>query len=194
MTKFLLTYVFHFSTLETSVLTFLHTLFHHDPSNGYLKTENTAIQWKTWGSHSSPVGQVVPEVLKGSRASGSNITGLLDPEYTETTILQNVWNYPPNDTASYPRKLDSSMHFSFSRQEAVEWTWSLCQLYAPNIQLLLYSKAVTQAAHTECALWFSTHCTAVSVHYQVPDMASGGQLGWQGGRIDKKERNTEERK
>jgi hypothetical protein len=37
MTKFLLTYVFHFSTLETSVWTFLHTLFHHDPSTVYLK-------------------------------------------------------------------------------------------------------------------------------------------------------------
>jgi hypothetical protein len=61
MTKFLLTYVFHFSTLETSVLTFLHTLLHHDPSNVYLKTENTAIQCKTWGSHRSSVGQVVPE-------------------------------------------------------------------------------------------------------------------------------------
>ena len=149
MTKFLLTYVFHFSTLETFVLTFLHTLFHHDPSNVYLKTENTAIQCKTWGSHSSPVGQVVPEVLKDSRAPGSNSTWLLDPE---TMILQNIWNYPPNNTASYPRKLYSSMHFSFNGQELVEWTWSLCQLYSCMHQTLHSAVTVQHGCHTS-----STH-------------------------------------
>jgi hypothetical protein len=66
------------------------------------------------------VGQVVPEVPKDSRASGSNITWLFDPEYTETMILQNIWNYAPNDTALYPRKLDSSMHFTFNGQESAE--------------------------------------------------------------------------
>jgi hypothetical protein len=197
MTKFLLTYVFHFSTLETSVWTFLHTLFHHDPSNVYLKAKNTAIQCKTWGSHSSPIGQVVPEVLKDSRASGSNTTWLLDPEYTETMILQNVCNCPPSDTASYPRKLDPSLHFSFNGQEPVESTWCLCQPYAPNIQLVLYSKAVTQAAHTESAQWFSIYCTAMSVHCQVPDRHRISRTvrlaGWGWG-INKKEQNTEERK
>jgi hypothetical protein len=53
-------------------------------------------------------------------------------------------------------------------------------------QLLLYSTAVTQAAHTECALWFSIYCTALSVHYQVQNTASAWQLGWPGGGLPKR--------
>jgi hypothetical protein len=93
-------------------LTFLHTLFHHDPSNVYLKTENTVFNARlevlTAVLLKIQTGQVVPHVLLDSRASGSNIPQLLDPEYTDTTILQNIWNYPSNDTASYPRKLNSN--------------------------------------------------------------------------------------
>jgi hypothetical protein len=43
--------------------------------------------------------------------SGSDITvflGLADPEDEATTILRNIRNYSPSDTASYPRRLESS--------------------------------------------------------------------------------------
>jgi hypothetical protein len=157
MTKFLLTYVFHFSTLETSVLTVLHTLFHHDPSNVYLKAENTDCssmqdlmlsQQSSWTSSSwGPEGQQ-SLWLKHYMTAWPSIYRNHDPS--------NVWNYPPNDTASYPRKLDSSMHFCFNGQEPAEWTWSLCQLYAPNIQLYHTSSTHRMCTVQQCQ--FITRC------------------------------------
>lgn len=161
MTKFQLTYVFHFSTLGTSALTFLHTLFHHDPSNVYLKTENTAIQCKTWGFHSSAVGQVVPAVLK------DNIPRLLDPEYTDTMIHRKVWNYPPNDnTASYPRKLDTSIHsVSMGRNWWNEPEVSVSYMHRTfgcySIARLSYKQ------HTQNALWCSNVSSLVGARHSI---------------------------
>jgi hypothetical protein len=61
----------------------------------------------------------------------------LPTQWQHSIISQKTWHFNT---------------FSFNGQELVEWTWSLCQLHAPNIRLLQYSKAVIQAAHTECTV------------------------------------------
>jgi hypothetical protein len=48
-------------------------------------------------------GIVVPSSLE---LGSSSKTAMPDPEYKGTTILQNISNCPPNNTASHPRDLN----------------------------------------------------------------------------------------
>jgi hypothetical protein len=43
-----------------------------------------------------------------SSSVSSNLLGMLGAEDEGTVIPQNVWNYLPSDTASHPRRIESS--------------------------------------------------------------------------------------
>ena len=53
-------------------------------------------------------------VVPSSSGSGSpSRTVMVDPEHKGTTILQNISNYSPNNTASHPTDLNIHGHYQF---------------------------------------------------------------------------------
>jgi hypothetical protein len=161
MKKFQLTYVFHFSTLGTSAWTSLHTLFHHDPSNVYLKTENinsmqdlrcsqrccwTSSSWRSKGQHGL--------WSKHSTASWPWMYRQWFFETSGTTHPMTTQRHIPHLTLQY-------IHF----QRAITGGMKLKSLSATCTKHL----AVTvQAAHTQCTVVQHILSSNVS-RYRVPD-------------------------
>ena len=58
------------------------------------------------------ISRAFPDTLKDQgflSSESGRLLGLLDPEHEDTMIVQNNRNYLPDDTASQPRTLESSV-------------------------------------------------------------------------------------